>query len=379
MRTRSLLIALTAVSLVMAAQARAGMITLTVGSAATPTLSSAANLANSDLDLSNTYDILIPTGNYVNQFAEVMRPMTIEASGGPVTLSASGQLLDSKGIIVTTSSLTVKGITFQGAAIDNSLGGNGAGIRDQSTGATTLRVENSTFLQNQDGILTAGSKNQETVQIINSNFFGNGNPTDSQGQEHALYVGDAASLLVSGSTFCGTAIGHNIKSRATTTTISNTTSYDGVQAAACAAAGIGAGSSSYAIDLPNGGNATLNNDTIIQGALTQNNTMVRYGEEGLPYALNQLLVSDTTLTNSGVVGIGIQGSGPDGTCQLSNTTFTGVNTPVKPASFCTIAAPSHPTSVDEPSMIWLVWLAAMSLISLYLVPRPKVKADPLAS
>ena len=180
MRTRSPLIALTAVGLVMAAQARAGMITLTVGSAATPTLSSAANLANSDLDLSNTYDILIPTGNYVNQFAEVMRPMTIEASGGPVTLSASGQLLDSKGIIVTTSSLTVKGITFQGAAIDNSLGGNGAGIRDQSTGATTLRVENSTFLQNQDGILTGsntGRDNQETVQIINSNFFGNGNPT----------------------------------------------------------------------------------------------------------------------------------------------------------------------------------------------------------
>jgi len=93
-RTRSLLIALTAVSLVMAAQARAGTITLTVGSAATPTLSSAANLADSDLDLSNTYDILIPTGKYVNQFAEVMRPMTIEASGGPVTLSASGQLLD---------------------------------------------------------------------------------------------------------------------------------------------------------------------------------------------------------------------------------------------------------------------------------------------
>jgi hypothetical protein len=117
---------------------------------------------------------MVAAGIYTNDFTNVTRPMTIEASGGRVALLANGALLQDKGIIVTTSSLTVKGLTLQGAAISDALGGNGAGIRDQSTGATTLRVENTTFLNNQDGILTGGSGNQETVEIIGSSFIGNG-------------------------------------------------------------------------------------------------------------------------------------------------------------------------------------------------------------
>jgi hypothetical protein len=51
--------------------------------------------------------------------------------------------------------------------------------------------------------------------------------------------------------------------------------------------------------------------------------MARYGAEGLPYALNSLLVSDTTFTSSGVNAIGIQApSGATG-CQLSNPRFAG--------------------------------------------------------
>jgi hypothetical protein len=59
-----------------------------------------------------------------------------------------------KAIIVNNSSLTINGLTFEDAAIANSLGGNGAGIRDQSEGKTSLIVENSNFLNNQEGILT---------------------------------------------------------------------------------------------------------------------------------------------------------------------------------------------------------------------------------
>jgi hypothetical protein len=38
----------------------------------------------------------------------------------------------------------VRGLTFEGAAIDNSLRGNGASIRDQSTGAASMIVESRT-------------------------------------------------------------------------------------------------------------------------------------------------------------------------------------------------------------------------------------------
>ena len=102
-------------------------------------------------------------------------------------LSATEPLPNEKGIILTASSLTVNGLTIQGAQIDNSLGGNGAGIRDQSASATSLVVDNSNFLNNQEGILTGGSNNQETVQILNSQFINNGNASGG-GQEHALYV-----------------------------------------------------------------------------------------------------------------------------------------------------------------------------------------------
>ena len=64
--------------------------------------------------------------------------------------------------------------------------GNDAGFRDQRTTATPLIVENSIFRNNQNGILTAGSNNQETVEIRDSQFINNGNPNDLNGQEHGL-------------------------------------------------------------------------------------------------------------------------------------------------------------------------------------------------
>jgi hypothetical protein len=108
-----------------------------------------------------------------------------------------------------------------GAAIPSSDGGNGAGIRDQSNDATSLVVENSKFVGNQEGILTgsdSGSTHLDQVTISNTRFINNGNP-DPSAFQHALYVGDAASLTVTGSLFCGQIIGHDIKSRAAQTAV----------------------------------------------------------------------------------------------------------------------------------------------------------------
>jgi hypothetical protein len=355
MRARFYLTA--AAGLVLATDAYATVFTLTVGSASTPTLFAAATAANNDPNPANDYDILIPTGTYTNDFANVTRPMTIEASGGPVTLLADGALplLQDKGIIVTTSGLTVKGITFQGAAIDQGLGGNGAGIRDQSNSASTLRVENSTFRNNQNGILTSGDTGntfQEQIQIINSQFFDNGSGT---GQTHALYVGDALSLLVQGSLFCGTLEGHDIKSRAMNTTVQGSKVFDGATGAGCSSAG----TTSYGIEATNGGTVKIENTDIFQGPGTHNSTMLRYGADGL-YANSSLDITNTNfLSTSG--GTGIQAPAGATSCTLTNTTFTGVNTPVDPASFCTTATtpPDGPVAVPEPQSLWLLLTAAL--------------------
>jgi hypothetical protein len=113
-----------------------------------------------------------------------------------------------------------------------------------------LMVENSTFLGNQEGILT-GPESGETITISNSKFENNGNP-DPAVVQHALYVGHAGSLTVSNSLFRGQLIGHDIKSRALATTVTNSQIYNGkADPGVC-----DAGSSSFGIDLPNSGVAT---------------------------------------------------------------------------------------------------------------------------
>jgi hypothetical protein len=149
--------------------------------------------------------------------------MTIEVdprrAGNPVLLEAS---------------LTVDGLTFRGATIDNSLGGNGAGIRDQNTAwGATLMVRNSVIANNQEGVLT-GDDVGETIAVTNSKFENNGNPDPTHFQ-HALYVNRTGRLTVTDSLFCGQFIGYDIKSRALVTRIENNQIYDGEGHATAAA------------------------------------------------------------------------------------------------------------------------------------------------
>ena len=310
-------------------------ITLTVGPGNYRTISAAVAAADADTNPNNYYVINVEPGIYKNDFPEVTRPMTIQVNplkaGRQVLLQATVPLPNQKGIILTFASLRVNGLTFMGANIANSLGGNGAGIRDQNTASpASLTVENSIFMGNQEGILT-GYDTGETITITNSQFKNNGNP-DPNYFQHALYVNNAGSLTVSDSLFCGQLIGHNIKSRALTTNVMNNRIYDGQ---ADAADGCRAGSSSFAIDIPQGGVALISGNQIVQGAASPNFKMVAYGEEGLPYSTNSLILTGNTFINYAPNSTGVYDPTPN--CivrvQLTNdNTFQGVSTPVSPSS-----------------------------------------------
>jgi hypothetical protein len=177
------------------------------------------------------------------------------------------------------------------------------------------------------------------------------------GREHGLYVGDALSLSVIGSLFCGTPYGHDLKSRAQSTTVQNSQIYDG----AAGPAPCNAATTSLGIDTPNGGQVTLDHDLIVQDGHSVNSVMVSYGEDGL-YLGSSFAVSDTNFSSSGLsdaVGIQVRPADcPVVKVQLSNDSFTGITTPVTPG--CSV------TTVSEPGSFMLL---SCALTGLFLVRR----------
>ena len=89
--------------------AQAGLITLTVdqtGGADYTTLSAAVAAANADKNLANTYHIQLAPGTYLNDYANIQRPMEIFGAGADSTvLQSTIALPNQKGIIHTIASL----------------------------------------------------------------------------------------------------------------------------------------------------------------------------------------------------------------------------------------------------------------------------------
>ena len=113
MRTRICLLLLVPVAGALATNARADTVILTVGAGGQyQRVSSAVSAADADTNPSGYYDIRVLPGTYINDFPYVTRPMTIEVdplhAGKRVTLKATEDLPNEKGIILTTASLTVK-------------------------------------------------------------------------------------------------------------------------------------------------------------------------------------------------------------------------------------------------------------------------------
>ena len=249
------------------------MATLTVGSDQQFQRIADAIKAANDGDV-----VEVQAGTYYNDFATIDHKITIKGVGGLAHVIATEPPPDGKAILTTNTDVTIDHLELSGAAVGDQ---NGSGIRYQGG---TLNIVDSYIHDNQEGLLgTPLAPGQGTINILRSEFSHNG---AGDGQSHNIYVNQVAALNIDQSYFHDAVVGHEIKSRAERTTITNSRIQNGPN-----------GSGSYVIDLPNGGDALIQGNVIEQGPLAQNPNMVAFGEEGNLRSGTSLRVVGNTFIN----------------------------------------------------------------------------------
>ncbi|WP_376087665.1 hypothetical protein ACE7GA_14705 [Roseomonas sp. CCTCC AB2023176] len=208
--------------------------------------------------------VLIEPGVYRECAVWRAPDVTVEAAGGPVVIT--GPVCGGKGLFVAAApNLTVIGLTFEGARAE---AGNGAGIRAEGG---DLTVRGSTFRDNENGILTAANLPSARLLIEDSTFLRNGALREGRECAHGIYAGNLALVAVRGSRFAGTQACHHVKSRAQRTEVERSVIEDGPD-----------GTSSYLVDVPNGGDLLLLRNRLRKGPQTGNPTAaIVIGAEGV--------------------------------------------------------------------------------------------------
>lgn len=246
--------------------------TLLVGPTRELTTPSAAALVAADGDT-----IQIDPGSYTDCAVWRANHLTVAAAGPGVILR--DRVCQSKGIFVTVGSdMTIRGITFTGARAPAH---NGAGIRAQGRNLTLI---DSRFIDNENGILAAAMPGS-TIRVLDSEFRGNG--TCARACAHGIYVGTVDLLDIERSRFVEQYVGHHIKSRALRTVLIDDTIMDGPD-----------GTSSYLVDLPDGGDLLLRGCVLEKGPKSDNPLVaVMIGEEGSANPTRRIEVLDTQFRN----------------------------------------------------------------------------------
>ncbi len=204
--------------------------------------------------------------------------LRITGVNGRPHVRAAGEDAEGKAIwVVQGDRTTIRNVELSGARVPDQ---NGAAIRQEGAGLTLKRVW---FHHNEMGLL-AGDNPASDIRIVSSRFSDNG---FGDGYSHNVYVNHVRSLSMSYSWSSRSHVGHLVKSRAATTRLLyNRFSSDG-------------GTSSYEVDLPNGGIGILVGNAITQGPQTENGNLIAFGEEGdvIPgsalYVVGNTLVDDS--------------------------------------------------------------------------------------
>jgi hypothetical protein len=220
--------------------------------------------------------VLIAPGTYVDCaiWPKRVDGLTIE---GKDVIIADRSCADKGLFVVAASNVTIRGITFKGAKVKDH---NGAGIRAQGR---NLTVENSRFLDNENGILGNGA--ESTIIIRNSQFHGNG--VCAELCAHGIYVTRIALLHIENSEFDGQHAGHHVKSRAINTELINNDIHDGPN-----------GDASYLIDIPNAGKVLIRGNKLEKGPRSENRSAaILIGEGKDLNPAGEILIENNSFIN----------------------------------------------------------------------------------
>jgi hypothetical protein len=246
--------------------------TLEVGQDREFKLPSAAVAAAKDGDT-----IELNPGQYFDCAIIRQNDLTIVGKGAGAVMT--DKMCGGKAILVTAgNNITIRNITLQRARVPDK---NGAGIRAEGG---NLTIENSKFINNENGILSANSDGAQ-IRIIGSEFIENGkcDPTCA----HGIYINRVALLHVEKSRFFDTHVGHHIKSRAARTEVINCNIQDGPE-----------GTSSYLIEAPIGGALIVEGNTLEKGPRSENQgNAIMIGAEGVAQPTDELIFKNNTFTN----------------------------------------------------------------------------------
>lgn len=237
--------------------------------------------------------------------------LVIRSFGGMAHMKSSGKTADGKGIwVIAGRDTIVEGIEFSGATSPDR---NGAGIR---VDGPNLVLRNCFFHDNQNGILT-NSDPASDLLVEGCEFASNGR---GDGLTHNLYIGRIRSFTMRGTYSHHAKIGHNLKTRAQANYIIGNRIMDEAN-----------GTSSYVVDVPNGGLTFLLGNFIQQGPASSNRSVIiNYGEEGAVHPSQRLYVCHNTIVNDfpGGGGTSFINIAPATTlAQVENNIFLGSGTP----------------------------------------------------
>jgi hypothetical protein len=250
------------------------------------------------------------TGNYRGDVcAWKTNNLTLVGVNGRPKIDAGGRSSQGKAIwVISGDDTTVENLEFTGAAVPDH---NGAGIRLEGA---NLTVHLCYFHDNQEGILT-GANSTSRVLVENTEFGENGY---SDGQAHNIYVGRIAEFTLRFSYSHDAISGHLVKSRA----LRNFILYNRLSEES--------GTGSYELDLPNGGLSYVMGNLIEQGPLSENSTIVAFGEEGASNPDSALYFVNNTVVNhrSDGIFIGVNPRVPPPLIQ--NNVFSGQGELVNP-------------------------------------------------
>ncbi len=253
----------------------------------------------------------IETGTYESDVTVwPQNNLTIRSIGGITKLDAKGKSAGGKGIwVFKGNNVLIEGFEFSNS---KSKPMNSAGIR--AVGGN-LYIKNCIFQNNQMGILT--SHNPESNVIIESSEFYQ-NTVDYETYKrlgHNIYIGKIGNFVLLNSYSHDAAYGHLVKTLAHNNYIIGNYLSDGKK-----------GKSSYAIDMPKGGNNYIIGNIIEQSAFSENYVMISFAatnKEKL-HQNQSLNVINNTLINNYVDGVFINNRSKDATLHIVNNIFYGV-------------------------------------------------------